>query len=203
MRAPELEEAVWEAVLGIICDPERLLRQYKQELERQRQQMRGDPDREARSLVAQLQKLERRRSGYFDLAADGYMSREDLRAKLANLDEQRDGLQKALREARDRQDALRKPQNNYAHLTSLLIDIIHHQDLMMATPESRRRLYQALRLQVSVDEDRTIRISGVFDTDVYLHGLLELPGDWLSPRPKVPEGTKILVTHDNPRLYTS
>jgi hypothetical protein len=74
--------------------------------------MRGDPDRAARDLIGKLQKLETRRSGYLDLAADGDMSREYLRAKLAELNGQRDGLQKALRKAQVRQDALREPEIN-------------------------------------------------------------------------------------------
>jgi hypothetical protein len=45
-------------------------------------------------------------------------------------------------------------------------------DLTIASPESRRKLYQALRLQASVDAGRTIRLSGVFEPDVYLPDVL-------------------------------
>ena len=65
--------------------------------------MRGDSDGEVRSLLKRLEKLNRRRSAYLDLAADGDMSREELRAKLVEVDEQREGARKVLREARDRQ----------------------------------------------------------------------------------------------------
>jgi hypothetical protein len=44
------------------------------------------------------------------------------------------------------------------------------------------------------DEDRTIRLSGIFSPDVYLLDVLQDPRDWLSPRPKVPEGTKVVVS---------
>jgi hypothetical protein len=53
------------------------------------------------------------------------------------------------------------------------------------------------------DEDRTIRLSGIFSPDVYLLDVLQDPRDWLSPRPKMPEGTKVVVSLDNPRRGTS
>jgi hypothetical protein len=81
---------------------------------------------------------------------------------------------------------------NYAHLDSLLLQL-NRVDLSIASPEDRRRLYGALRLEVSVDEDRTIRLSGVFDPDVYLPGILEDPGEWLAPRSEVTEGTSVWV----------
>ena len=107
-RAADLEEAVWSAVLGLVSDPHRLLRQYEEHAERQEREYReahGDPDREARDLEDQLAKLERRRSGYFRLAAeDGDMSRMDLRTLLAEADAHRSELETALREARRRQE---------------------------------------------------------------------------------------------------
>jgi len=176
MQAPALEWAVWNAVYRLISDPHRLLRQYREHVEHQKRQVRGDPDREARDLAARLEKLERRRSGYLDLAADGDMSREDLRAKLTRLDGERAGFERALREAHARAEQLRKPEINYAHLDSLLLQM-NRINLGTAAPEDRRRLYGALRLEAHVDEDRRVRLTGVFDPDVYLPGLVqELPG---------------------------
>ena len=60
-------------------------------------------------------------------------------------------------------------------------------------PQDRRRLYGALQLRVVVDKEGKIRLSGIFDPDVYLPGVLEDPLDWLSPRPDVPEETKVFV----------
>jgi hypothetical protein len=70
-------------------------------------------------------------------------------------------------------------------------------DLSMASPEDRRRIYQALRLEVTVDEERTIRLSGVFSPDVYLPNVLKGPPDISSPRPQVPEGSRVVVTSDS------
>ncbi len=102
-RGEPLEEAVWKAVRAILSDPERVLRGYDGYVERRKAQLRGDPGREAREIAGRLEKLERRRSGYLDLAADGDISREELRHKLSVIDEQREVSRKTLREARDRE----------------------------------------------------------------------------------------------------
>jgi hypothetical protein len=84
-----LEETVWTVVHGLLSDPQRLLRQHKVQLERERRQMRGDPDREVRDIAGQLQKLELERKGYQRLAARGSMGDDELDAALAELDGQR------------------------------------------------------------------------------------------------------------------
>jgi hypothetical protein len=201
-RAEALEEAVWDTTLAILSDPERLLRHYEQHIERERREMRGDPAREVRDLAGRLQKLDHRRSGYLDLAADGDMGREDPRTKLADLDRQRNRLQEALREAQGRLDALREPQINYAHLNSILLQL-NRMRLGESSMGDRRRLYQALRLQANVDEKGTVRLSGIFDPDVYLLDVLQDAPDVLTPRPQVPEETRVVVTSHTTSQRTS
>jgi hypothetical protein len=66
--------------------------------------------------------------------------------------------------------------------------------LNQASPEDRRRVYQALRLQATVDREGKIRLNGIFDPDVYLPGMLrDAPTDPNKPRPRVPKGTKVQV----------
>ncbi len=163
--AAPLEEAVWNSVRVILSDPERVLRQYDEYVERRKAHLRGDPDREAMALAGRLAKLERRRSGYLDLAADGDMSREDLRAKLAEIECQRKELEEALRSARGRHEMIQKLQREREIVFgrfSAMRDI----DLRCALPEERRRVLEGLRVRVQVDKDGNARISGVFDTDI-------------------------------------
>jgi len=71
--------------------------------------------------------------------------------------------------------------------------------LVESSLEHRRRIYQTLRPQVSVDEERTSRLSGLFSPDVCLLDVLEAPLAWLTPRPQVPEETSVVVSLDNSR----
>lgn len=193
MRAGELEEAVWEAVYGTIAHPEQLLRSYKEHLKRNKSQMRGDPDQEALSLHRQLEELEDERRGYLRQNARGVLPDAELDSMLAVVDAQRRGLQDALREAQRRKEALRKPRLQHDHLNSILLQL-NGMDLGMASMEDRRRIYGALRLKVTVDEDRTVRMGGVFNPDLYLMDILNDPPDWLTPRP---DGSGVVVTSDN------
>lgn len=200
MRAPELEESVWQAVYQIMSDPHRLLASYEERMEREKHAMRGDPDREAKDLAARLDKLERRRSGYLDLAADGDMSRDELRDKLAELNEQRDELREILKEVKGRQHRLQQSRINFAHLDSLLLQM-NRIRLAEASPGDRRRIYNILRLQAFVDQDRSVRITGVFDTTgQYLPDALKDGPEWLAPRA---DTGGIVVTSDNFRHSTS
>jgi hypothetical protein len=193
-RADVLEETVWTAVHGLLSDPQRLLRQYKAHLVRQRRQMRGDPDREVRDLAGRLQKLDQKESYVLEVASDTSMPKERLQAKLGEFEEQRKELQRALQEAERRQEALRRPQKNLRSLHFILLQM-DRMKLNQASPQDRRRVYEGLQLQASVDRNGKIRLSGIFDPDVYLPGLLkDPPTDPDAPRPKVPKGTEVLVT---------
>jgi hypothetical protein len=156
-------------------------------VERKRQELlRGDPDRESLHLAEQLRRVERRRSGYYDLAADGDMSREDLRVKLAEVDRQRHELQKTLRDAQDRRRSIAEAKRQW-RLNEGLIQLvcIHYE---CAGPEDRRRIYHALRLRADVDRDGAIRLAGIFDPDVYLPTLVQGPP--LDPSEPLPTGVE-------------
>jgi hypothetical protein len=182
-----LEEAIWQAIHSLISDSERLRRQWEAEVERKRRELlRGDPDREARHLAEQLRQLEHRRSGYFDLAADGDMSREDLRVKLAEVDRQRHELQKTLRDAQGRRRSIAERERQWK-LTEPLLQLVCI-DLYCAGPEDRRRIYHALRLRANVDREGTIRLAGIFDPDVYLPTVIQGPP--LDPSEPLPTGVE-------------
>ncbi len=124
------------------------------------------------------------------------MSRIELRAKLAEVDEQRDGLRQALRESQGRQQSIKTLEFQRDHNLHLLqLQAITY---VTASPQDRRRIYQALQLQASIDEDGQVRLSGIFSPDVHLLSLVQDPPiDPSEPVPQVPEGTSVFVTLDN------
>src|SRR5215211_1770443 len=74
-RAEETEAMVWEDAYGRITHPEQLREDLELLIEQKHTAMRGDPDREAGVWLSKLSELDRKRSGYLDLAADGVMTR--------------------------------------------------------------------------------------------------------------------------------
>jgi hypothetical protein len=176
-----LEETVWEAIYGLLSDPERLVRQWQAHVDRERERLlRGDPVREARALTARLRRLEHRRGNYYDMAADGDMSRDVLRGKLAATNQQREVLQEALREIENRHRSVEKLE--WLRDSNLHLLRAFPPSFMCACPEDRRKIYLALALRADVDRKGTICLSGIFDPDVYLPGVMQGPPDTLTPR---------------------
>lgn len=173
LPAAPLEEAVWQRVRLLLEEPERVVAAYDAYLERRVRQLRGDPDREARDLSARLEKLERRRSNLIDMGADGTIGREDLRLKLAEADEERDSLRRALREAAGRGEELKRLRKEREVLAGRF-RTMRGMGLRHLPPEGRRAVYEGLRLTAHVDEKGDAQITGIFDADI----TELLPGSW-------------------------
>jgi Recombinase zinc beta ribbon domain len=174
-----LEEAVWKAVREFLSDPERVKAEYDRHIARQKTQFTGGSGEEAREIASRLKTLERRRSGYIDLAADGDMTREELRRKLADVDEQREAAQRALREVRNREGTIQKLRWG-REMSLSQFSVVRGLNLHTLSPENRRRVLQALRIRVEVDKDGNVSISGVFDVHItnllpMAHGSVEHP----------------------------
>jgi hypothetical protein len=157
------------------------VRQWQAHVDRERERLlRGDPVREARALTARLRRLEHRRGNYYDMAADGDMSRDVLRGKLAATNQQREVLQEALREIENRHRSVEKLE--WLRDSNLHLLRAFPPSFMCACPEDRRKIYLALALRADVDRKGTICLSGIFDPDVYLPGVMQGPPDTLTPR---------------------
>jgi hypothetical protein len=63
-RAEELEEQVWEEVRGLLRDPSRLRAGMEAVIETHRSALRGDPEREAKTWLDKLAKIDRKRAKY-------------------------------------------------------------------------------------------------------------------------------------------
>ena len=207
--AAPLEEAVWRRLSLLLEEPERVVAAYDAYLERRARRLRGDPDREARELSGRLERLEGRRSNLIDMGADGTISREDLRAKLAEADEERDSLRRALREAAGRREELKRLRNE-REIMADRFRAMRGVGLRHLPPEERRIACDALRLAAHVDEKGDVRITGIFDAD-----LTELlPASWAvakagaceydpSANTRLPKLHRGVVTVDNARRSTS
>jgi chromosome segregation ATPase len=86
-QAEATEAQVWEIVSGILGDPDRLRADLERMIELEREVLRGNPDREARTRLERLAETDRKRSSFQDMAAEGFITFDELRDKLADLDE--------------------------------------------------------------------------------------------------------------------
>jgi hypothetical protein len=157
--AEEVESGVWNLVRSVLTDPEQLRDDLERLIEQERQGRRGDPAREADTWLETLSEVNRRRSGYIDLAAGGIMSREELEAKLAQLEEARETAERELRALRMRQKRVEELHRDkdallehYATLAPEALDSL--------APEERHQLYRMLRLKVVAHLDEIIEVTG-------------------------------------------
>lgn len=171
-RAEPLEQVVVEAVDGeLICDPARLEAHMDAAIERERAgSSPGHPGGAEEALYGRLAKLDQRREGYEQMRADGDMSRERFREKVAALDEERDAAKAELariRETAGRVEEMEKAKRAVLEMfgTGLMVG------LEWFPPRLRREVYGLLGLRVEVDADRTLRISGEFDADLMRRAL--------------------------------
>ncbi len=105
--AVDTEGDVWGAVSSALLDPETLARDLQEFIEREQQTRPGDPRDELKAFSEELEKIDRRRGGFLDLAADSLMNRDELRTKLAELEERREVVRREMDALAARRDAWR------------------------------------------------------------------------------------------------
>ena len=161
---------VWEDAYGRITNPGQLREDLELLIEQKRTAVRGDPDREASVWLTKLADLDRKRSGYLDLAADGVMTREELRAKLAAVEETRKTAQRELAGLQEQRQSLAQLQQDKEALLAHY-EAITPSALRDLEPEERSRLYKLLGLKVTARPEGGLEVS-------YGGGVCELEDTW-------------------------
>src|SRR5215217_5464733 len=103
-RADEIEARVWEVVSGLMKDPEQLRSDLQKVIERQRRDIRGEPQREAKEWLGKLAEVDHKRCGFQDMAAEGLTSLDESRINLVRLEETRRIAQRGLELLASRQE---------------------------------------------------------------------------------------------------
>lgn len=163
--AEAVERAVVEYVDGeLLTDPAELERQMDAAIDRERAAF-SNPGTTAEAWAERIAKCERRREGYEEMRADGDISRDRFREKVATLDEECAMAESEL--AKLRESAKRVEEMERAKRATLEM---FGSGLMGGVywfpPRLRRQVYGLLGLRVEVHADRTLTIEGTFDADL-------------------------------------
>jgi site-specific DNA recombinase len=160
-RAEELEGHVWEFVSSLLKNPDLLRRGLTRLIEQEKRSgSRGDPEEEARSWLERLSTIERKRSGFQEIAAEGLMSLSELRERMARLDEEREAAEGALEALRVRRGRLEALERDAEALLSSYSGMVS-KDLDELSPEEHQRVYKMIRLHVSARTDGSTEVSGL------------------------------------------
>ena len=160
-KAEEVEARVWDVVSGILKDPERLRAgpDYMIEQERRGAGFAGDPATETERWLEKISEAGRKRTRYQEMAAEGLINFEELRARLAALEDARKTAEQELRALQHRTEHLAQLERDrdsllesYAGLMPEAIDALGS--------EERRRAYRIIGLELHLAPDGSLEISG-------------------------------------------
>jgi len=149
VRAEEAEAEVWEFVCGYLKDPDRLREGLDQMIEEEHKCTRGDPEREARVWLDKLAALDRKRARYQDMAADDLITFDELKARLAELEETRKVAEQELNSLEYRAQRIAQLERDKTDLMESFSDAVPSR-LATLTGDKRHHIYKRLKLRVAV-----------------------------------------------------
>jgi site-specific DNA recombinase len=166
-RAEKVETLIWGFVSDLLKDPKRLREGLEEMIERERDEVRGDPDREAKAWANKIAAAVDKRSRLQDMAGEGLITFDELGAKLETLEEERERARRELKALENHRALLRELEQDkdtlLDHYAGLLPEALD--DL---ASEERHHVYKLLKLRVNMHPDRMLEVSGVLGEDLDL-----------------------------------
>ena len=161
-HAEEAEEKVWEYVRDLLKDPKELRADLERMVELERAAVRRNPEQESKTWLDKLADVDRQRSRAQDMAIQGLLDYDELRSKLAGLEETR-------RTAEQELATLKKQREHIAQLEQDKEAVLEHyatiapEALDSLSPDERQHLYKMLRLKAVQCPDGKVEVelSGV------------------------------------------
>jgi recombinase-like zinc beta ribbon protein len=159
-RAEDLEGRVWDLVLSLLRDPERLRTSLDKLIEEEHRALRGDPEREAKVWLKKIAEVDLTRGRFQDMAAEGLITFDELRTKLEDLEEIRKIARRELEGLEDRRRRLADLEQDKTTLLETYSEKASR-GLDYFTPEDRHQAYKKLRLSVLVHPGGDLEVTGI------------------------------------------
>jgi site-specific DNA recombinase len=164
VRADALEREVWATVSGELRRPDRLLAGLEKMIESERRTVNGGTEEEAARWSSQAEKARAKRSRYQEQEAEGLMTREELRARLTELDGVLRTAEAELENLRRREERIGALERSGEELLGTYAELVP-EELEDVAPEERRHLYLLLQIEVWVPKEGEITIRLPFSPD--------------------------------------
>jgi hypothetical protein len=149
-------------------DLDRLRVRPEKLIEEERQGVRENPYKEAEVWTKQLSEAARKRSAYQDQQAEGLITLDELRSKLASLVEVRSVALKELEARRSHREQMKRPEGAaYALLKHYAGTVPETLDSL--TSKEHHSIYKMPRLRVVVFADEPVEITGVLGGPLEAH----------------------------------
>jgi site-specific DNA recombinase len=159
--AEKLEALVWGEVRGYLEEPERLRADLDRKIELERSGARGEPEREMKLWAEKLAEADAKRVRFQHAYAEGIIGLDDLKARLAELDDVRTTAEQEIAILEGRLEHIRSLEEDRDAVLADL-EVMAPKVLECLDPEERHRFYKMLRLRVRLWPDRSLEITGAF-----------------------------------------
>jgi DNA repair ATPase RecN len=165
IRAEDAEHAVWSFVSSLLLNPEALREGFDEMMRRERAGNHGNPEAEAAVWLNRLADVERKCSSFQDMAAEGLITFDELRAKLAALEETSQVARRELAALQGRTERLQALERDREAVLQNYAEMIPDA-LGALESEERHRVYNMLRLRTVAFPDGTLEVSGALGEEV-------------------------------------
>jgi chromosome segregation ATPase len=151
----------------LLNEPERIREGLERLVEEERREIRGDPVQEQAGWLGKLAEVDQKRARLQDMAAEGLITFDELRTKLAALEETRELARRELAALQDQRDRLQELERDKTALLEHYAAMVP-EGLDALSPEERHRVYKMLGLRVSVQPSGILEVSGTFGEELQL-----------------------------------
>jgi hypothetical protein len=150
----------WEAVNGILKDLERLRAGLDCMIEQESRGVHGDPTAEAERWLEEISEAGRKHARYQEIAAEGLIEFEELRARLAALERHpQDRRAARLRSLERRAGRLAQLERDRDSLLENYADLLPESIDDLAS-EERHRVYRMMGVEAHLAPDGSLEVSG-------------------------------------------
>jgi site-specific DNA recombinase len=158
-KAEEVETWVWDAVSGILKDPQRLRAGLDYMIEQESCGVYGDPAAETERWLEEISEAGRKRARYQEMAAEGLIEFEELRARLAALEDTRKTAERELRNLEARTEHLVQLERDRDSLLENYADLMPEAIAALGS-EERHRVYRMIGMEAHLAPDGSLEVSG-------------------------------------------
>ncbi len=124
------------------------------------QVMHGEPPQEVKPWLSKLAQVEHKRSRFQDMAAEGYITFEELGAKLSDLEEIRTTAVEKLEAIRNYQERIEEIEKDRGALLESYAQ--GTRSPQQTHPRRRHHVHRMLRLRAAIKIGGAIKVSGMF-----------------------------------------
>jgi Recombinase zinc beta ribbon domain len=107
LHAERVETATWKFVSELLSNPNQIVAWLERGIEQERRRLRRDPQEDLRQLHERLGAIKRRRGAFQNQQADGLMTLDELRERLADLEEAAEAVERQIQACETRGEGLR------------------------------------------------------------------------------------------------